>query len=116
MGMPVRLFLVFLADVLRTAVPIVVRVVGLVRDEAAEQGAKVLEHAALVFVDAHTARRMGRVDAADPVDDAGLADDLRDLGGDVGDVEAAAGLELTLRLEHLHRRRSLTSTLAILGP
>src|SRR5260221_4196076 len=115
-GVAVRLLFVFLADVFRAAIPIVVRVVRLVRHETAQQRAEVLEHAALVLVDAHTAGRVGGVDAADPIDDTGLANDFRDLGGDVGDVQAAAGLELTLRLEHLHRRRSLTSTLAPLGP
>ena len=47
---------------------------------------------------------MRRVDAADPVDHAGLADDLRDLVGDVRDVEPAARPEMPLLLVNLHRR------------
>ena len=69
-------FLVLLADVLGAAVPVVVRVVRLVRDQPAQERAEVLEHAALVLVHAHAARRVRRVDAADAVDDARLADDL----------------------------------------
>ena len=109
---------VLLADVLGAAVPVVVRVVRLVRDQPAQERAEVLEHAALVLVHAHAAGRVGRVDAADPVDDAGLADDLRDLVGDVGDVEAAGRLEVPLRLEDLHRRTSLTESAlrSIAGP
>src|SRR3954453_4441583 len=99
--MAVRGFHVLGADVLRTTVPVVVRVVRLRRDQAAQQRGEVLEHAALVLVHAHTAGRVGRVDAAYAVGDARLADDLRDLLGDVRDVKAAGGLEVTLRLEDL---------------
>ena len=90
----VRLLHVLLADVLGAAVPVVVGVVGLVRDEPAQQRAEVLEHAALVLVHADAARRVGRVDEADAVLDARLPDDLRHLVGDVGDVEAPGGREL----------------------
>jgi hypothetical protein len=63
---------------------------------------EVLEHPLLVLVHAHAARRVRRVDAADAVDDARLAHDLLHLFRDVGDVEAAGRLELSLRLEDLH--------------
>ena len=98
-------FLVLFADVLGAPVPVVVRVVRLVRDQPPQQRAEVLEHAALVLVDAHAAGRVGRVDAADAVHDARFADDLRDFVGDVGDVQAPGGLEVPLRLEDLHRGR-----------
>jgi len=45
---------------------------------------------------------VGRVDAADPVDDPGLEDDLAHLLGDVRDVKAAACPEVALLLEDLH--------------
>ena len=98
-------FLVLFADVLGAPVPVVVRVVRLVRDQPAQQGAEVLEHAALVLVDPHAAGRVGRVDAADAVDDAGLADDLTHLVRDVRHMEASGRLEVPLGLEDLHRRR-----------
>jgi hypothetical protein len=82
-----------------------VGVVRLVGDEPPEQRPEVLEHAALVLVDAHAAGRVRRVDEADPVLDARLAHDLGDVGGDVRDVQAAGRLELPLRLEDLHARR-----------
>ena len=96
---------VLLADVLRAAVPVVVRVVGVVRDQPAQQGGEVLEHAALELVDADAAGRVRRVDGADAVDDAGLGDDRLDLVGDVGDMEAASCPELALALEDLHGAR-----------
>ena len=49
---------------------------------------------------------MRRVDAADPVDHAGLADDLGDLVGDVRDVEPATRPEMPLLLVNLHRGES----------
>ncbi len=97
---------VLLADVLGAAVPVVVGVVRLVRDEAPQERAEVLEHPALVLVHTDAARRVRRVDAADPVEDAGLTDDLRDVLGDVGDVKAAGRLEVPLGLEDLHRGES----------
>ena len=65
--------LVLLADVLGAPVPVVVGVVGLVGDQPAKQRPEVLEHSALVLVDPDAAGRVRRVDAADPVDDAGCA-------------------------------------------
>src|SRR4029453_1936320 len=51
----------------------------------------------------HGARRVGRVDAGDAVDDAALANRLRHLLGDVADGEPAGGSKLSLVLEDLHR-------------
>ena len=105
---PVRLLHVFLADVLGAVVPVVVRVVGLVRHEPAEQRAEVLEHAALVLVHPDAARRVRRIDRADAVLDAGLANDLRDIVGDVGEMPAPVVVNAPFGLEHLHRLASVT--------
>src|SRR5690348_6403810 len=95
------------ADVLGAAIPIVVRVVGVARDQALEHVGEVLQEAALELVDAHATRRVRRVDASDPVDDAAFADDLDDLLGDVADRQSAAGSKLRLLLEDLHRSLTL---------
>jgi len=76
-------------DVLGATVPVVVRVVGLARDEAEEELGEVLEEALLEFVDADAAGRVRRVDAGDAVLDTALSDCLGDVVSDVADVESA---------------------------
>src|SRR6266496_2418072 len=90
------------ADVLGAAIPVVVRVVGVARDQALEHVCEVLQEPALELVDAHATGRVRRVDAGDPVDDAALADDLDHFLGDVADRQSAAGSKLRLLLEDLH--------------
>jgi hypothetical protein len=62
-----------------------VGVVGLARDEALEQIGEVIEEAAFELVHPYAARRVGRIDAGDPVDDAAFPDGLGHLFGDVSD-------------------------------
>src|ERR671931_146989 len=95
------------ADVLGAAVPIVVRVIGLARHESLEQVREVLEEAALELVHAYTARRVGRVDARDPVDDPTLPDRFAHLFRDVADGQTAGRSKLSLVLEDLHRTLTL---------
>src|ERR1051325_1266691 len=90
------------ADVLRAAVPVVVRVVRLARHEPLEQVREVLEEAALELVHAHAACRVRRVDAGDPVDDPALPDGLAHLFRDVTDGQTAGRSKLWLGLEDLH--------------
>ena len=90
-------------DVLGAAVPVVVRVVVLGRDEAAQEHGEVLEEAALVLVDADRARRVRRVDATDAVADAALAHRFLHLLRDVGHGQAARGPQLRLAMEGLQR-------------
>ncbi len=87
------------------AVPVVVRVVVLGRNEAARAApAKSSRKPWLELVHAHGAGRVRRVDAADAVADAARRDRLADLVRDVGDGEATGRPELHLVLEGLHRR------------
>ena len=97
---------VLVADVLGAPVPVVVRVIRLVRDQAPQERPEVVEHAPLVLVDTDAARGVRRVDAADPIDHARLADDLAHVVCDVRHMQAPGGLEVTLRLEDLHRAES----------
>src|SRR5205085_4840371 len=69
------------ADVLGPAVPIVVRVVRLARDEPPQQLGEVLQEARLELVHAHAARGVGGVDAGDPVDDAAFANNFGNVLG-----------------------------------
>lgn len=110
MRVAIALIHVLGADVLGAAVPVVVRVVGVVRDEPLQQLAEVLEEAGLHLVHADAARRVRRVDAGDPVDHAALADGRPDVLGDVGDGEPAGGAQPRLVLEDLHRRRHSAGT------
>ena len=103
-GVAVAELLVLLVDVLRAPVPVVVRVVVLGRDEPLQHHGEVLEEPALPLVDAHRARRVRRVDAADAVLDAALADRVAHLVGDVGHREPARRAQLHLTLERLHGR------------
>src|SRR5215213_9209571 len=103
---PVGRLHVLLADVLGAPGPVDVRVVALVRDEAAQERREVLEEAALELVDPHAAGRVRRVHEADAVGDAGLLHELAHVLGDVGHVEATRGHEVALRLEDLHGRES----------
>src|SRR5213592_3033219 len=100
--MPVAEVHVLGADVLGAAVPVVVRVVGVARDQTLEHVGEVIQEAALELVHAHAAGRVRRVDAGDPVDNAALADDLDHFLGDVADRQSAAGSKLRLLLEDLH--------------
>src|SRR5437773_10054209 len=65
---------VLLADVLGAAVPVVVRVVALARDEPLEHVGEVVQKSTLELVDPYATRRVRRVDAGDAVDDPALPD------------------------------------------
>src|SRR5881396_1466608 len=90
---------VLLADVLGAAIPVVVRVVLVARDERFEQSREVLEEPVLELVDAHAARRVRRVDADDPVAHAALLDRLAAVVGDVPHGETPGRHEPSLVLE-----------------
>ena len=92
------------ADVLGAPVPVVVRVVVLGRDQALQHRSEIFEEAALPLVHAHRARRVRRVDAADAIRDAALADCFADLVGDVGNGETTGSAKTDLALERLHGR------------
>ena len=77
------------------------------RDQPPEQLGEVLEHPGLDLVHPHAAGGVGRVDAADAVDHAGLGDDGAHLFGDVRDVKAATRPEMAFLLEDLHGAGSL---------
>src|SRR5204862_119745 len=77
------------------------------RHEPLEHVREVLEEAALELVHAHAARRVRRVDAGDPVDDAALPDRLAHLFRDVTDGQTAGRSKLSLVLEDLHRTLTL---------
>src|ERR671915_487538 len=98
-GMPVSELHVLRADVLGAAVPVVVGVVAVARNERLEQACEVLEEPILELVHAHAAGRVRRVHAGNPVPDAALADGFLDLFGDVPDGQAAARAERPLELE-----------------
>src|SRR5437764_7498835 len=89
-------------DVFGAAIPVVVGVVRVTRDQALEHVGEVLQETALELVHAHATGRVRRVDAGDPVDDAALADYLDHFLGDVADRQSAAGAKLRLLLEDLH--------------
>src|SRR5581483_9104433 len=91
------------ADVLGGSRPVVVRVVGLARDEAEEQLGEVLEEALLELVHPYAAGGVRGVDAGDALLDAAFADRLLDVLGDVPDGQPAGRTELLLPLEDLHR-------------
>src|SRR5947209_3323538 len=65
------------ADVLGAAIPVVVCVVRLGRNEPLEQAGEVLQEAALELVHPDAARGVGRVDARDPVAHPARADGFR---------------------------------------
>src|SRR5438093_1078019 len=65
-GVPVPEVHVLGADVLGPAIPVVVCVVRLARNEPLEQAGEVLEEAALELVHAHATGRVRGVDARDP--------------------------------------------------
>src|SRR6266511_2133126 len=71
------------ADVLCALVPVVMRVVSLAGDEAAEQLGEVLDEPGLELVHADAARRVRGVDARDALADPTLANGLVDFFGDV---------------------------------
>src|SRR5207249_1612589 len=71
---------------------------------------EVLEESRLELVHADAARRVWRVDARDPVDDAALPDRVDDLIRDVRHGQAAARPQLLDVLEDLHRRTLLVSS------
>ena len=76
MGVAVRELEVLRADVLRPPVPVVVRVVAVVRDEPAQELDEAVEEAVLRLGDPDAARGVRGVDACDAVLDAALADGL----------------------------------------
>src|SRR5688500_10717222 len=98
MGVAVPELHVLRADVLGAAVPVVVRVVLLARDEAAQHADEVLEEAGLELVQAHTAGCVRRVAARDAVPDAAHGDAVSDVVGDVADLEAPSGAQAALKL------------------
>src|SRR5207344_2071195 len=90
---------VLLADVLGAAIPVVVRVVLVSRDEALEQRREVLEEPVLELVHAHAAGRVRRVHADDSVTHAALLDRRADLVGDIPHGETPGRPEPSLVLE-----------------
>jgi hypothetical protein len=103
-GVPVAELHVLRADVLRAPVPVVVCVVLLARDEAAEHAHEVVEEPLLELVHPHAAGRVRRVDAGDAVLDAALGDALLHFVGDVADLEASPCFQRLFVLEDLHSR------------
>ena len=89
-------------DVLRALVPVVVRVIGLARDQALQQLRKVLEEPSLELVDSHAERRELRIDARDSDRDAALANRLGDFLRDVANGEPPCGPQFCFALEDLH--------------
>ena len=102
MGVAVPEVHVLGTDILGPLVPVVVRVVRLSRHEALQELAEVLDEAGLELVHANAARRVRRVDARNPLEDAALGDGLVDLVGDVPDGEAPGRSQFRLPLEDLH--------------
>src|SRR6185436_14103009 len=79
------------ADVLGALVPVVVRVIGLARNEPSQELGEVLDEAGLELVDPDAAGRVRRVDAGDSFRDATLLHRLVDLFRDVPNREATRG-------------------------
>src|SRR5215213_9920387 len=90
------------ADVLGAPVPVVMGVVLLARDEAAEHAREVLQKPGLELVDPDTAGGMGGIHAGDPVLDAALGNAFPHLVRDVPDLETASCPESALKMKDLH--------------